>query len=74
MSDKTELLTRKEAAELLSCSPKFITRLERQGLLPCLALGSHYRRFRRADIEALINKKTKMRGGQNHDTQEKDMG
>jgi len=64
MTDKTELLTRKQAAQLMNCSIKFITRLERQGLLPCLALGGHYRRFRRADIEALINKKTKVRGGQ----------
>ena len=52
--DADEFLRPGEAAKLLQVSPKTVTRWADRGYIPCvITLGGH-RRFRRADVEALL--------------------
>lgn len=56
--DKThipELLTPTEVAKIFGVSPKTVTRWAKSGQVPCLTTLGGHRRYRRTDIEALIN-------------------
>ena len=49
------LLRAGEVARLLSCSTRLVWRLASEGLLPRVSLGPRCTRFRRADVEGLID-------------------
>ncbi len=49
------LLTVGEVAELLNCSTRLVWRLASEGQLPRVRLGPRCVRFRRRDVEALID-------------------
>jgi excisionase family DNA binding protein len=48
------LLCVEEVAELLACSRRLVWRLASEGALPRVKLGPRCVRFRRADVEALV--------------------
>jgi excisionase family DNA binding protein len=47
-------ITRKQAAELLSCSDQTVSKMNRDGHLPFYYLGRHAVRIRLADLEAMM--------------------
>lgn len=52
-----ELLTLKEASELLKCHPNTLRNWDRKGILKAVRIGERGdRRFRKEDILKLINK------------------
>lgn len=55
MSDERRLLTTSEAAEILSVSEETIRTYADDGRLACFRLPSGHRRFRREDVEALLD-------------------
>ena len=48
------MITRKQVAELLHCSPGTVRRLERAGKLKSTHITSHTLRFRLEDVEKLL--------------------
>jgi excisionase family DNA binding protein len=48
------LLTREEAAKLLSCSIETCKRLEKRGKIPRVQLGQRAVRYRMSDLQSLI--------------------
>lgn len=54
MSD-TEMMTPREVAAEFGVNAKTITRWARQGTLSCIRTPGGHRRFRRRDVEALLN-------------------
>jgi excisionase family DNA binding protein len=48
------ILTKKEAAELLRCTPRFLERQVRSGRLKALKPTGKFVRFRRSDIDAFL--------------------
>lgn len=53
MTDR--LLTTREVAQILRVCPTTITRWAASGLLPDVPTPGHHRRFREADIKALLS-------------------
>jgi predicted site-specific integrase-resolvase len=51
----TDLLTTKESAAVLRVSEQTLRRYVKQGLVPRLAVNRRVHRYRRRDIEALLN-------------------
>ena len=49
-----EYITRKQAAEILSCSDQLISKLIKNGTLPACKLGAHAIRIRRSDLDAMV--------------------
>lgn len=49
-----EYITRKQAAEMLSCSDQLVSKLIKNGTLPACKLGTHAIRIRRSDLEAMM--------------------
>lgn len=54
----TELLTQKEACQILHLSPKSLQRLRRHGKLPFVQFGHRTIRIRKSDLEAYIEHET----------------
>lgn len=54
-TDSSEFLTRKQVATWLNVCPMTILRLTKRGKLPVIKLGKHCIRYRREDVQALIN-------------------
>lgn len=54
MSDTTVLLKPAQVAEMFGVDPKTISRWAQLGLLPYFVTPGGHRRFRKADIQALI--------------------
>jgi excisionase family DNA binding protein len=54
ISADEELITVKEAAQLLKCKDSYIYTLMRRGKLPTVKLGRRFTRIRKADVLALI--------------------
>jgi len=53
-----ELLTLKEAAQILKVHPNTLRLWDNKGVLPAIRIGiKKARRYRKADIEKFINKK-----------------
>jgi len=53
------VLTRAEAAQALGVHPSTVTRWAAAGLLPCVRTPSGERRYRRSDVEELLNQRLK---------------
>lgn len=53
-SPRTQLLTRKEVARLLSCCTRTVTRREAAGELTPIRLSARMIRYRISEVEALI--------------------
>ena len=60
----TELLTRKQIAALFQISTQTIIRMENDGKLPALRLGAGSVRYRRIDVEKLIQESVTSKAGQ----------
>ena len=60
-----ELLTLKEAANILKTSPQSLRRWDQQGVLKAVRVGTRRgigdRRYRKADLEAYISRKNKVK-------------
>jgi excisionase family DNA binding protein len=50
-----QLLTVQDVAEIFQISPHTVRRMANRGELPYIPLGPRLKRFRRSDIEELIN-------------------
>jgi excisionase family DNA binding protein len=50
----TNMISRKQVAELLHCSPMTVRRLERAGKLRSVHITSHMLRFKLEDVERLL--------------------
>jgi excisionase family DNA binding protein len=50
----TELMTRKQVAELFQVSPLTVIRLQQDGKLPAVRLGAGSIRYKKSDVEAFI--------------------
>jgi excisionase family DNA binding protein len=57
MQTTDDLLTPQEAMQALRISDSTLVRWVASGRLPALYLPSGYRRFRRADVEALLTER-----------------
>jgi excisionase family DNA binding protein len=55
MAQTEELLTAPQVAPMLSVSPETVLAWAKSGRLPSITLPSGNRRFRRADIDAILN-------------------
>lgn len=51
-----ELLTPAEVAKVFRVDPKTVTRWSREGKLTSIRTPGGHRRYRRAEVEALLNK------------------
>jgi len=52
-----EILTMKQASELLNCHPNTLRKWEKQGAIKCFRFGTRGdRRFRKNDVLALLRK------------------
>lgn len=56
MSDSAEVLTPSEVAAIFRVDPKTVSRWAQQGTLACFFTPGGHRRYRRADVEALLNR------------------
>jgi excisionase family DNA binding protein len=56
--DLTDLLTPAEASAVLRVSPRTLSRYETDGKIQCLRTPGGHRRFRRHDVEALLEAAT----------------
>lgn len=54
MATETELLTPGQVAEILCVSRASVSRLAKDGLLPCVRITTRIVRFRRDDIDRLL--------------------
>ena len=57
----TDLLTKEQAAEMLSCSQNFIQTLEEDGVLRRVRIGKRFVRYDKKDIESLIERATEIK-------------
>lgn len=53
----TELLTLKEASELLKVHPNTLRAWDKKGILPAIRISERVRRYRREDINKLMKPK-----------------
>jgi excisionase family DNA binding protein len=54
----TELLAPREVAAMFAVDPKTVTRWAKDGKLPFFCTPGGHRRYRRADVEALLRGET----------------
>ena len=57
-ADAQELLTTQEVATLCRVTPSTVARWAKAGILPALTIGPRTLRFRRADVDALLEPDT----------------
>jgi hypothetical protein len=64
LSGLPELLTRREAAELLRVNPRTLLRYEQQGLLTPIRLNSRVTRYQQKDLEQFLARASRGTGSE----------
>ena len=61
IEDLPDILTLKQASEVLNCHPNTLRNWEREGIIECIRFGKRGdRRFRKADILKLLDKQEQL--------------